>query len=156
MIAKTTITNHKTAQKYVSTASPDPFEISIEDVIDRIIKLNEGLRNFWTKSLGWAPISAAHLLNKSRLDWQVSLSHCLKLWVAKPPAAGSDGYLILGWSNLGSLVEGTMKLFLAAYYETYKNDKEYAIMKKNVIKCHDELQLETLCHYFRKRICDSL
>ena len=48
--------------------------LSIEEVIDRIERLNTQLAAFWSKSDGWAPAHVAGLLGKSRLDWQVSLS----------------------------------------------------------------------------------
>ena len=85
-------------------------EMSIEEVVNRIVTLNDGLRQFWRQADGWAPIEAAQLLSKSRLDWQVSLSICLKLWLAKSHPDDESGRLILAWTNLGSLVEGTMKL----------------------------------------------
>jgi hypothetical protein len=127
-------------------------EMSIEEVVNRIVTLNEGLRQFWTQADGWAPIEAAQLLSKSRLDWQVSLSICLKLWLAKPHPDDESGRLILAWTNLGSLVEGTMKLFLSVWYEDYKHDVE-VIKKKGKLIDPDGLQLESMRHFFKKRIC---
>ena len=46
-----------------------------------------------------APIEAAGLLNKARLDWQVSLSSSLRNWLRDPPGVLSDGDLILAWTN---------------------------------------------------------
>jgi hypothetical protein len=80
------------------------------EIVQRITKLNSGIQKFWSKSHGWAPVEAAGLLAKSRLDWQVSLSKTLTLWLQKKPL--TPGELILAWSNLGSLVEGTLKTFL--------------------------------------------
>lgn len=39
---------------------------SITEVIDAIIKLNDGLAEFWGAATGWAPQEAADLMNKSR------------------------------------------------------------------------------------------
>ncbi|WP_156918451.1 hypothetical protein [Bradyrhizobium sp. Cp5.3] len=61
-----------------------PIALSLDEVVQRIIKLNDGLQKFWSKSHGWAPVEAAGLLSKSRLDWQVSLSETLYLSVKKP------------------------------------------------------------------------
>ena len=94
----------------------------LADVIARIEKLNDGLREFWSASHGWAPDDAAELMTKSRLDRQVSLSRSLRHWLADPADTLEDGDLILGWANLGSLIEGTIKLFLAVYYQDYKKD----------------------------------
>jgi len=126
-------------------------DMPIEEVVDRIVTLNDGLRKFWTKAEGWAPIESAKLLSKSRLDWQVSLSSCLKIWLTYPLSDDERGCLILAWSNLGSLVEGTMKLFLSVWYREYKNDIE-AIKKKGKLIDPDSLQLELMRQFFRKRI----
>ncbi len=126
-------------------------KISIDEVVDRIVTLNNGLRQFWTKANGWAPIEAAQLLSKSRIDWQVSLSACLKIWLVEPLPDNESGRLILAWANLGSLVEGTMKLFLSVWYKDYNNDVE-AIKKKEKLIDPDGLQLEPMRQFFRKRI----
>ena len=97
-------------------------EFPIAEVIRRIEKLNDQLAKFWSKSDGWAPVTAAGLLGKSRLDWQVSLSGSLRLWMRDPAEALSSAELILAWANIGSLIEGTIKLFLSVYYETFKAD----------------------------------
>lgn len=97
-------------------------ELSIQDTIDRITSLNHGIANFWMKSSGWAPIAAAGLLGKSRLDWQTSLSQSLSLWIRTPANSLTAAELILAWANLGSLVEGTIKTLLSVWYETYEID----------------------------------
>lgn len=129
----------------------EPEEIPIDKVINRIVILNEDLRQFWTQADGWAPIEAAQLLSKSRLDLQVSLSLCLKIWLIEPLPDDKNGRLILAWANLGSLVEGTMKLFLSVFYEGYKSDVE-AIKNKGKLIDPDGLQLESMRQFFRKRI----
>ncbi len=145
-----TIKNHQTANVFVdSMLTPD--SLGIEEVISRIIKLNEGLRAFWSKAAGWAPIEAAEILTKSRLDWQVSLSHCLLLWIDEGSENTESGKLILAWTNLGSLVEGTMKLFLSVWYNDYKQDID-AFRRKNKIQNPDGLTLEPLKQYFCKKI----
>lgn len=97
-------------------------EFPIAEVIGRIEKLNGQLAKFWSKSDGWAPVAAAGLLGKSRLDWQVSLSGTLQLWIRDPAEVLTPAELILAWANLGSLIEGTLKFFLSVYYETFKAD----------------------------------
>lgn len=130
---------------------PDPNTIPIDEVVQRIVTLNDGLRKFWSKAEDWAPIEAAELLSKSRLDWQVSLSACLNIWIAEPQGKDNSGRLILAWTNLGSLVEGTMKLFLSVWYEAYKKDVE-AIRRRGKLQDPDILQLEAIRQFFRKRI----
>ena len=149
------ITNHRSAQLQSQSITPKPTEIPIEEVIRRIINLNDGLRKFWAEAEGWAPLEAAQLLEKSRLDWQVSLANCLRIWVNEPSQENSDGHLILGWANLGSLVEGTMKLFLSVWYETYKDDENYIVMRRGELQAPDSLRLEPMRQYFKKKIWDD-
>ncbi|MBE0530098.1 MAG: hypothetical protein IH626_04665 [Rhodospirillales bacterium] len=103
-------------------------QLTIEEVVTRIETLNRGLATFWSASCGWAPVDAAGLLTTARLDWQVSLSTTLRLWLRDPATALSDGELILAWSNLGSLVEGTLKLLLSVFYMDYQADLD--VLKK--------------------------
>jgi len=150
-----TVIDHSSAQLQVQSIVPRPTKISTEEVIQRIVKLNDGLRKFWIKSEGWAPLEAAQLLSKSRLDWQVSLSNCLRIWVEEPSLENRDGRLILGWAKLGSLVEGTMKLFLSVWYETYKGDEDYVVMRRGELQDPDRLRLDPMRQYFKKKIWDD-
>jgi len=128
----------------------------IHNVVARIEKLNDGLRKFWSDAAGWAPIDAAELISKSRLDRQVSLSRSLRHWIEVPPADIEDGDLILGWTNLGSLIEGTIKLFLAVYYQDYKKDLDTLKTTKAWHHTKDKLQdpdglmLDVLIDYCEK------
>jgi len=121
------------------------------ETINKIITINEELRDFWTSVDGWAPVEAAQLLSKSRLDWQVSLSKCLKIWTEDTNLDDRDGRLILAWTNLGSLVEGTMKLFLSVWYESYKKDTK-AFKRKDRILTPNNLNLEKLRIFFKEEI----
>jgi hypothetical protein len=128
--------------------------LPINDVIDRIVRLNKGIADFWSNSHGWAPIDAAQLLSRSRLDWQVSLSHSLRTWIVPPNPEETDAWQILGYANLGALVEGTLKVFLGVYYGDYKVDVD-AIKRKGAIQDPDEVTLEPLRGFFKKCIwCD--
>lgn len=132
-------------------------EMTLQEIITRIENLNSGLAEFWRASKGWEPVEAAGLLNKARLDWQVSLSTTLRLWLRDPPATLSDGELILAWSNLGSLVEGTLKLLLSVFYEDYKPDV-VALKRANAFdpeksqaRSPDGLGLKSLRIFVRER-----
>lgn len=129
---------------------PDGSHLSIYDVVDRIVEENERIRSFWSSADGWAPVAAAKLLSKSRLDWQVSLSHCLRLWIRPFTKEEDYGRLILGYANLGSLAEGTMKLFLSVFYEDYVSDSD-AIKKKGKLQDPDSLKLENLRQLYQKK-----
>ena len=147
------VTNHESASKNIKSSS-DLAAISVNEVIQRIIRLNKELNHFWSKSAGWAPIEAAQLLSISRLDWQVQLSRTLQIWSDTADTQNSEGRLILAWTNLGSLLEGTLKLFLSVWYESYVKDVE-AIKKKDKLQLPDCLQLEGLRTFFKKQIWDD-
>ena len=127
------------------------------EIIDRIESLNGKLAQFWKAAHGWAPIEAAGLLSKARLDWQVSLSSSLRNWLRDPPATLSDGDLILAWTNLGALIEGTLKLFLSVYYNDLQADVENLKAagafdhKAQASKSPDGLTLEPLRKYVAAR-----
>lgn len=138
------------ANQYVSACSAIE-SLSIEEALSRIINLTEGLVYFWKDAKGWAPIEAADLLSKSRLDRQASLTHCLKMWAEEKNDALKSGSLILAWANLGALVEGSMKLFLSVWYNDYKNDVD-AIKKKKNVQSPDGVMLGQLRLFFKKKI----
>jgi hypothetical protein len=131
--------------------------MSVIEAIGRIEALNRNLARFWRTAHGWAPIDAAGLLSKSRLDWQVSLSRCLRLWIRTPPDLLEDGELILAWANLGSLTEGTMKLFLSVFYHDYQEDIDGLTAarayhhKKQAPISPDGLTLDVMRVYFKNR-----
>lgn len=141
---------------FFRTRPIDDQDLPIGEVIDRIERLNDGLRRFWSDAAGWAPEAAAELMSKSRLDWQVSLSRSLRHWMSDAPASLEEGDLILGWVNLGSLIEGTIKLFLAVHYESYKSDTETLKTTKAwhntkaKLLAPDGLAFDTLIDYVEK------
>ena len=73
-------------------------DLPIDDVVLRITKLNAGLRDFWSSSQGWAPLEAANLLSKARLDWQASLSLALNSWTKPVNEAETASVQILGYA----------------------------------------------------------
>jgi hypothetical protein len=122
--------------------------MKLRDAIKDIIRVNEHIRDFWGDG-GWAPNGAAELLSKSRLDWQVSLSKNLLRWFPLPDEDEHDGSLILAWTNLGALVEGTMMWFLCIFHEDYSS---YPFMKKGKAVEPDELRFIELCRFFQNTV----
>lgn len=151
------ISNHGAVSDLVKSM-PGIIDIGPTETINRIIRLNSGLQEFWSTPEGWAPIQASQLLSRSRLDRQTSLSHSLKLWDENADYYSKstfEGLLILGWANLGSLVEGSLKLFLSAWYEDYLNDVN-AIKKQGDIQDPSGITLEPIRNFFKKRIWDDI
>lgn len=131
---------------------------STMEVIDRIIEHNTKISRLWSDG-GWASNEAARLLSKSRLDRQISLSRTLSLWL---PFNGEqrcvdevddDGRLILGWANLGALVEGSMKWFLSVYLKDYQKESELEKIVRG--KEPDVLTLEPLRGVFNTVVWTS-
>jgi hypothetical protein len=118
--------------------------------VKKIIQINKSLANFWSSPHGWAPHDAANLLSSSMLHWQTELSEALEYWLSKYKL--SEGELILAWSNLGSLIEGSLKLFLCVYLHSYHaDDNANKLTKKGKIKLPDEATLEWLKQYYVKK-----
>lgn len=132
---------------------PDPDDLLGADphvIIDHIIDAQVVLAEFWSRAHGWAPRDAADLLTKSRLDWQVSLSRSLHHRVRAVQASPEAGELIIAWANLGALVEGSLKLFLAVWYGSYAKDID-AIFRRGQLRDPDTLALEELRQFFVKK-----
>lgn len=99
----------------------DDEELTLGQAIQEIAQIHAKLNHDWGKG-GWGPPDAASLLKASRLDWLASLAETLAVFRdIKPTAKNQDGLLILAWANLGSLVEGAMKLFLSVFLNDYRN-----------------------------------
>ncbi|WP_062108997.1 hypothetical protein [Bacillus niameyensis] len=125
------------------------------ETVNNIIKLNEHMAEFWSNPNGWASVETVKYLGKARLDRQVSLSCSLKNWNNYDCKDSYEGDLILAWANLGSLVEGTLKLFLSVYIEDYKEDFEKAKNKNRKMRMPDSMFLDEIKNFFEKRIWNT-
>lgn len=137
-------------RQYSTYLSPDRvFDVPLDVVLERICVVNQNIQKFWSECDGWAPEKAAELLGSVRLDWLTELSRCLYLWATDDPSKKTDGCLILAWTNLGSLVEGTLKLLLSVYFEDYISDLKAAkdsgtLTKRGTPKSPDVLSFQRL------------
>ncbi len=122
--------------------------------IDKIIRITDAQSTFWRASHGWAPIEAANLLSKSRLDRQTSLARTLHDYAAQPNAAILDARLILGYVTLRSLCEGLIKLTFSVHYLDYQKDVN-AIRRKGAIADPDEMTLDPLIGLYDKVFSDQ-
>ena len=120
-----------------------------QDIID-IVAIHRHWCDFWGNG-GWAHGDAARLLSESHLEWLVSLAECLSLWIRKNTNKNlTSGGLILAWTNLGSLLEGSMKFFLSVYKHDY--DQTPVNGRKQKPADPDELTLERLRQFYAKYI----
>ncbi len=120
-----------------------------EEVCKAIAAETRRIMDFWKKhSVGWAPAEVSEILTRSMLDWQSSLAESLETWLGREP----DGALILAWVNLGSLVEGLLKLFLCVYYKDYAKDNAPYRDKKGKLRDPDGQELEALRTFMEKTV----
>lgn len=129
---------------------------SDQEATERIIKLTEGLTQFWSSATGWAPIKSAELLSRSRLDWQASLARMLRFFFYNEIRIEKGG-LILAWTTLGSLTEGMLKLFLTVHHSDYEASALSSILKgykdkDGEIIDPDTLVLEKLRIFFAEEV----
>lgn len=69
--------------------------MKLQSTVDKTISFTEQLIKFWKRAEGWAPVEAAIILSKSRLDWQLSLTKQLNLYITQEDNK-EEGLLILG------------------------------------------------------------
>jgi hypothetical protein len=120
----------------------------MRNIVNTIIDKNRGIALFWSKAHGWAPKEAADLLAQSRLDLQVAFSETLFLWL---DPTDHPGRIRLAWVNIGALLEGSLKWFLAIFYKDYVSDPASPRQDNKLIP-PDELKFERLKQFFAKRI----
>lgn len=107
--------------------------------VDKIQKRSKQILNFWkTGAKFWAPKEVSEKLEIARIDWLLDLTDCLNIWYDKNIKM-TEGELILAYANLGSLVEGWLKLFYCVYYMHYienpiKNSKTKKMIEPNKLK----------------------
>lgn len=130
--------------------------LPIDRVIRQIANRHFWLARFWAEVKGWAPLEAAEMLRKARLDRLTALAWSLRRWPALPEPM-DEGDLILAWANLGALVEGALKLMLCVYLKDFIADETtgqgtgaYHGKKKKMLD-PDGLRLDVVIAYYEKR-----
>lgn len=125
--------------------------IDLDFAINQIISSNERIQRFWTEEAsGWSPKETAALLENSRMDSLVSLSHSLRLWTDPSADEGREGRLILAWANLGILVEGTMTWFLCVFESDYAEQPMKT--RTGFDPRPNRLRFEEMCRFFGEHV----
>lgn len=122
-----------------------------EELVSEIARLTAHQAAFWSQAHGWADNRTADLLARAKLEWLVSLSRKLPWWLRPDIDPNDPGTLILAWTNLGSLVEGTLKLWLAVYRFDYERDPLAPRDRAGKLCDPESLTLEPLKQFLRKR-----
>jgi|SRR5690625_313592 len=106
--------------------------------------------SIWNNQIrGWAPKEVVDKLEAAKLDWLEDLTMTLSIWVNIGEEM-TDGELILAYTNLGSLVEGWLKLYYCVYYMDYligpKTDSKGKMIEPN------DLKFEYLIQFSRDKL----
>lgn len=97
---------------------------SAEDACDLIIDISTKWAAFWPKSHGWAPSIAADLMKQELMDRQLAMARALKNWPKRLLEKDGQGDLVLAWTNLGSVIEGALKVYMCVFYADWLNDAD--------------------------------
>ena len=137
-------------------------ELSVYEVVNDIVEKHEYIESEWQQCGGWAPADAARLVAGARLDWLTSLARSLSLWTEyEIPKNQCDGQLILAWTNLGALLEGSMKFLLSIWVQNYNDAidtkstplfKNFRDRKTQLPIDPDGITLNKLREFFREEI----
>lgn len=117
--------------------------MSDKNVLEVITMQSEKIFNFWKDPYGWAPDNSTKLLTVAKFDWLLSLTKCLDIWITKNIFM-TTGELLIARTNLGSLVEGWLKIFYCIYYNDYLNDAKKKLKKNGQIVTPNNLSFEEL------------
>lgn len=102
---------------------------STDDACDLIIEVSAKWAAFWPTSHGWAPSIAADLMKQELMDRQLEMARALKNWPKRLLEEDSQGELVLAWTNLGSVIEGALKVYMCVFYSDWLNDADVPIKK---------------------------
>ncbi len=151
--------NRARAEREAAEAWAARRAVPLKNTVRAIQKVIAHQASFWSKAHGWAPKESAELLSSMRLECYASLALNLDETLLRPVGSKRRqvGRLILGWANLGSLLECTLQLFLGVWLRDYKKDKRRVMDRRNPEKLvlPHELTLESLRVLFDKSIWDD-
>lgn len=124
-----------------------------EESIARTTRIIKGLKDFWSKSHGWAPKTAADLLAAARLDRQLSFAHTLSDYLRPFSKDADEARQILGYTTLRSMCEGALKLFFSVWFEDYQNDIDVAVRdKKGALLLPETVAFDRLIASYEKKV----
>lgn len=120
---------------------------TLNEDVQKIIGVTGALQKFWSNCGGWAPESAANLLEEARLDRQVSFANTLGEYFESIPEISLDAKKILGYAILRGMCESSIKLFISVYVEDYLADS--AVVKRgNVAVLPKEIKFDRLISFY--------
>lgn len=128
-----------------------PVRESTPERIGRIVVKHAQIAREWRDG-GWAPREAQILLAKGDLERLTALASTLSIWLKKSPQGQEEGRLVLGWANLGALVEGTMTWFLCVHEDSYA---AAPLIDKHGNRLEpDDIWFARLIRYYQDKVLD--
>ena len=127
------------------------MENIIINEVQKIVRVSEALRRFWSNSGGWAPERAANLLAEARLDRQVSFASTLYEYFTKIPDESLDAKIILGYATLRGMCESAIKLFISVYVEDYLKDADVILNRKGVAVFPKDINFDKLISFYLRK-----
>lgn len=127
------------------------MENAILNEIQKIVRVSEALRRFWSNSGGWAPERATNLLAEARLDRQVSFANTLCEYFEQIPDESLDAKIILGYATLRGMCESTIKLFISVYVEDYLRDADVILNRRGVAVLPKDIKFDRLISFYLRK-----
>jgi len=115
-----------------------------EKIVNEIIQITEKMSSIVNNGDGWLPAESMNLLKRSRLDWHLSLTKNLEYWIQNDFQDNEYAKLILAWTNLGAIVEGSLKLVLSIFEYDYHKDIDATRKRNGKLIESNNLSLEKL------------
>lgn len=97
---------------------------STDEACDLIINISAKWATFWPTSHGWAPSIAADLMTQELMDRHLEMAHALKKWPKRLLENDAQGEFVLAWVNLGSVIEGALKIYMDVFYADWLKDAD--------------------------------
>ena len=123
--------------------------------IEKTIRVSRALHQFWSSAHGWAPSSAADMLEQARLDRQVAFAYTLHDYLVPFSPETAESRQILGYVTLKSMCEGALKLFFSVWLEDYRRDSSAPTKKAGSVIDPADVTFDRLITFFNQRISSS-
>jgi hypothetical protein len=136
------------------------FGLGLKSCSELMLKATRGLKEFWGDGYckGWISDRAYEQLSTARLDRWLSITYLLNEWFNESinKQFSNDqlrqSFQIIGWVNLGAMLECSIKLFLTVHIETYEEDNDaYRNNKTSELMYPESLTLDKLKQFFSKK-----
>ena len=135
---------------FIAALAGNLMENTAINEIQKIVRVSEALRRFWSNSGGWAPERAANLLAEARLDRQVSFANTLCEYFEQIQDESLDAKIILGYATLRGMCESAIKLFISVYVEDYLRNAD-VILNRGIAVLPKDINFDRLILFYLRK-----